>query len=384
MNDAVSVIIYLWLNRKCLFIILFQKVKPPKSQLSDIQFSKILLHWYTHHKRDLPWRRTRDPYRIWVSEIMLQQTQVRRVEEFYGRFLERFPDAKALAKASWKEVLKYWQGLGYYRRARNLHVAAKILAKKYGGIFPSHFEEILDLPGIGRYTAAAIVSFAFDQQVAALDTNAEAVLKHVFGHDFWDTLKPAEKFSFARSLILKNKSAVFNHAMMDVGSFLKSLKDHTECPFNGYCQGPILPKKRRVVRVTQKYVKVAAGVLIYKGKVLIAERKKQGPLGGFWEFPGGKVEPGEDQRSCLKREMKEELGIEVSVRPAFYSMITEHGGNIFQVSFHRCSLLYGHPKALHVERFVWITPQQFQDYKFLPANKEVLSLLQKKKAMFRV
>ncbi len=352
------------------------------------QFEKPLYAWYAQYGRDLPWRKTKDPYAIWVAEIMLQQTQVERVKAFYKKFLEKFPTVYSLADASWEEVLEYWRGLGYYRRARNLHKAAQVVVEKYNGKFPDDFKALQELPGIGTYTAAAIASFAFGQDVPALDTNLHKVFRHVVGVEEWPCLKPAEQFAFAQNLISKGKGAQFNHALMDVAAsgVLDNVLQHELCPFKSFCHGVMQPAKlivRDQARLkNENVIKVAAGVVIHQGKVLICKRPLHKPLGGLWEFPGGKLEANEDERKCLKRELMEELGIEVSVRPHFFKTMTQHKGQQILISFHRCSLLLGETKALEVDEFLWVTPPQLFDFKFLKANEEVMRILHKKKAMF--
>lgn len=347
--------------------------------MSPQSFTQLLYSWYEQNGRDLPWRHTTDPYKIWVSEIMLQQTQVDRVIHFYGNFLERFPDVYALAAASWEDVLQQWRGLGYYRRARHLHAAAKLVADTFGGLFPPEYDELKKLPGVGPYTAAAIACFAFGDDIPAIDTNVEKVFGHLF--DAWASLTPAGKFDFVRRFIGKGEGARFHHAVMDVGTALSA---GASCPFHDSCGGLQTERRRRASRVPGGRKGVAVGVLIYNGKVLISKRKQGDSFGGYWEFPGGKVEKGEDERACLKREMQEELGIEVAVRPSFYRLTARHKGTKYLLSFHRCSLLLGEPQAREAEEFRWITPEDFDRYTFPPANAEVTKILQKKKAMWRV
>lgn len=346
---------------------------------TTLDFSKTLIAWYERNGRDLPWRHTDDPYKIWVSEIMLQQTQVERVKEYYVRFLERFPDVGSLAAARWEEILEQWRGLGYYRRARNLHAAAKVVANEFGGQFPPEYDELKKLPGIGSYTAAAIACFAFGDNVPAIDTNVEKVFGHVFA-DRWDGLKASEKVHFVQEHIGEEEGAVFHHAIMDVGTALRAGEP---CPFHATCEGLKIERARSHQKIPQNAVRVAAGVLIHEGKVLISKRRADDSFAGYWEFPGGKLEEGEDERACLKREMKEELGIEVSVRPHFYRLQIRYKNKPYILTFHRCSLLLGEPQALEVEEFCWIKPHEFDMYTFPPANAEVIEALQKKKAMWR-
>ncbi len=226
--------------------------------IPTIHFVAMLREWYRLNCRDLPWRRTHDPYKIWVSEIMLQQTQVERVKDFYAPFLKRFPKIQDLALAKWEDVLESWRdpvppgtpqviaaqrrGLGYYRRARNMHQAAKVLVKDFGGKFPCAYEELKKLPGVGAYTAAAIASFAFDEKVPALDTNISRVFVRVFGRT-WENLKPGEKFEFAQKYMGSDEgkksfsSRDFNYGLMDLGALVCSAKQPKceECCFQKIC-----------------------------------------------------------------------------------------------------------------------------------------------------
>lgn len=403
--------------------------------MDPVIFQKNLLKWFNRYGRDLPWRhikperRGKDPYAIWISEIMLQQTQVSRVIDFYMRFIHRFPDVQSLAKATWEEVLEYWRGLGYYRRARHLHQTAQIIVQEFEGTFPDDTDQLRKLPGIGPYTAAAIASFAFGRDVVAFDTNLRRVFMRFLG-DWWTELGPRQQQAHLNTLIPKSKGAFFNHALMDIGATLCFSRNPLckKCPLRSQCNffqilsssisyAPVQGNFPRLVladksslkyeKSCQKIVKVAAGVVVRDGKILISRRPKHVEFGGFWEFPGGKLQDGEDERACLKRELQEELGIEVSVRPAFYvtrlqqsrEMFSgrhvtyfdkkkhktgQDGGQIVQISFHRCSLLLGEPKALQVQEFRWVAPEELSDYEFPPANKAVIEILLKKKAMFRV
>ncbi len=405
-------------------------------------FFQKLVAWYDENARDLPWRKTNDPYAIWVSEVMLQQTQVERVKVFFVRFMKRFPRIRDLAEAEWSEVLEYWRGLGYYRRARNLHAAAKIMVAECEGVFPKSIDELRKLPGVGVYTAAAVASFAFGEMVPALDTNLQRFFSRLFG-ETWETLSPFKQREFARALMPKSPrrseksavvftkgarkisqnseaflrktrpavslfpSAVFNHALMDMGAMVCLNRDPRciQCPFQRDCffakkmrknESSVSEKKESVSQKERgglvfptsphfpRRINVAAGVIIHHGKVLISKRRKGGSFAGFWEFPGGKLHEGEDERACLKREIKEELDIEVSVRPAFYRVATEDEGMGILLSFHRCSWLLGEPKTLEVEEFRWVQPEELSDFQFPPVNREVVAILLRKKAMFRV
>lgn len=204
-----------------------------------MEFSDLLIDWYLENKRDLPWRETKDPYKIWISEIILQQTRVAQGLEYYHNFIEHFPNVQALAEADEEEVLKCWQGLGYYSRARNLHFAAKTIMEKFNGEFPQTHKEILSLKGIGEYTAAAISSFAFGLPHAAVDGNFYRVLARVFEIETpIDSTKGKAEFSMlAQELIDKQRPALFNQAMMDLGATVctPSTPSCEACPMHDMC-----------------------------------------------------------------------------------------------------------------------------------------------------
>lgn len=373
-------------------------------------FEKDFAMWFKENGRDLPWRKTRDSYAIWVSEIMLQQTQVSRVRVYYHNFLKRFPTVQSLAEATLDEVFQVWRGLGYYRRARNMHKAAKILVEQYEGEFPKSYENLKKLPGIGSYTAAAIASFAFNEDVPALDTNIKRVLARVLGEEWEETL-PKKQFAVAQKLIPKGRGAIFNHGLMDIGATICTSKvvQCSKCPLENVCKftyqlaknfnpaqtstwkistpSLVLADKTKFSyrsQAEEKVTKVAVGVLFHEEKILISKRPNHVEFGGYFEFPGGKLEPKEDERACLKREFKEELDIEVAVRPAFYRTFTSVKEKKILLSFHRCSLLLGTPKAKEVEEFLWVYPHQLVDFQFPPANKEVIQLILQKKRMWQM
>ena len=199
------------------------------------EFARLLIEWYHEHKRDLPWRNTNDPYLIWISEIILQQTRVAQGYAYYQRFIERFPNLESLAAAEENEVLKYWQGLGYYSRARNLHQAAISV----NGVFPVKYEDILKLKGVGTYTAAAICSFAYNQPHAVVDGNVYRVLSRFFGiNEPIDSGKGKKIFaSLAHDLLDKVQPALYNQAIMDFGALQCTplSPDCTVCPFKNRC-----------------------------------------------------------------------------------------------------------------------------------------------------
>lgn len=201
-------------------------------------FQRSLLAWYRRHGRDLPWRRTRDPYEILVSEVMLQQTQVKRVLEFYPRFLARYPTAEELAAASESAVREAWDGLGYYRRAQNLQRTARQVAEQHGGRFPATPEELVRLPGVGRYTAGAVASFAFGADAAILDTNAARVLSRVFGPGRNAARRTARLWALAAAAIPPRRGYPFNQGIMDLGATICTARKPAcpRCPVRRACR----------------------------------------------------------------------------------------------------------------------------------------------------
>lgn len=202
-------------------------------------FSQKVVEWYLKHKRNLPWRTTTDPYKVWLSEIILQQTRVRQGLPYYHQFVKKFPTIRKLAQATEQSVLRTWQGLGYYSRARNLHQCARIITRQYRGKFPDNYTDLLALPGIGPYTAAAIASICYDQPVAVVDGNVFRVLARIFGiHDPVNSTLGKQRFAAqANALIDKTRPALFNQAMMEFGALYCTPKNPvcSDCTFNQHC-----------------------------------------------------------------------------------------------------------------------------------------------------
>ncbi|HQP10109.1 MAG TPA: A/G-specific adenine glycosylase [Candidatus Omnitrophota bacterium] len=280
-------------------------------------FAKRLMAWYRAHARDLPWRRTSDPYKVWISEIMLQQTTVNTVIPYYQRWLSEFPTAEHVAKAPLRKVLRLWQGLGYYTRAKNIHKSAKILCASYGGKIPDDPQELKELPGFGPYTVGAVLSIAFDQRQPIIDANVRRVIMRVLA------LKgPAEGSQDKKILAFLDREMpdkdlrTFNQALMELGALV--CRNHNllcgVCPVKPQCSAykkgiqEIIPQpKKKII----KDIHAAVGILRRGDKYLVQKRPAGGLLGDLWEFPGGKIEHGELPTTALRRELKEELNVEV-------------------------------------------------------------------------
>jgi A/G-specific adenine glycosylase len=278
-----------------------------------------LLPWYRTHRRDLPWRRTRDPYAIWVSEAMLQQTRVETVIPYYQRFLERFPDVATLAHAPVEDVYAAWAGLGYYSRARNLHRAALTILERFGGRLPGTLEELRELPGVGRYTAGAVASIAFDRPVPVLDGNVERVLARYLGirEDVRGPRGAAALWEAAAQLVQGPEPGALNQGLMELGATLCSVRAPRclVCPLQEGCiarrdgdAGSLPRKSPRAKRRTMR----AVAALVRRGpRVLAVRRPPGGLLGGLWELPGGAVKRGEAPEDALRRAIKEQTGLEL-------------------------------------------------------------------------
>lgn len=342
-----------------------------------------LLGWYYHNRRDLPWREETSPYRIWVSEVMLQQTQVATVIPYYHRFLERFPTLAALAAASLDDVLKAWEGLGYYARARNLYRAAVEIVERHGGRFPATYAELRTLPGFGEYTAGAVASIAFGEVVPAVDGNVKRVLARLFaireevGHG------PAGRQlrEIAAALVDPDSPGEWNQALMELGATvcIPQTPKCLLCPLNDLCQArlqglehelPVKPAKKVL-----PHYEVTAAVIRENGKILIAQRPPEGMLGGLWEFPGGKVENGETLAEGLRREIKEELGLEIAVGELI--VIVKHGYTHFKITLHAfaCRLIAGQPQALGVADWRWVTLDELDAFAFPRTDQKIIAAL---------
>jgi A/G-specific adenine glycosylase len=329
------------------------------------QAQERLLVWFEHQARDLPWRTQRTPYRIWISEVMLQQTQVETVKGYYRRFLNAFPTVYDLAKASQEDVLRLWEGLGYYRRARALHRAADQIVQDFGGNLPADVKALQSLPGIGAYTAGAIASIAFGIPAPAIDGNVRRVMARVLAQ-FDPSRKELEEA--VRVWIPDDTAGDFTEALMELGATLCSPKAPRclLCPWPDLCQArrqgqqedSPAPKKRKPI----PHYDVTAAVTLQDrhndggdSRILVARRPQEAMLGGLWEFPGGKREQGETLPACLRRELREEMSIDVAVGERL--TVVEHAYTHFRITLYAfiCHLEAGEPRCLACQDFQWAT-----------------------------
>ena len=337
---------------------------------------KNLLTWFDENKRDLPWRRSRNPYSTWISEIMLQQTRVETVKPYYERWMERFPDVKTLAEADEQDVLRLWEGLGYYSRARSIHKAARVIQSEYDGEIPSDPAILQKLPGIGAYTAGAIASIGYGLPAAALDGNIRRILAR-----YYDIAEPVrtpatEKrlWQLAEENLDRERPGDHNEALMDLGSAI-CLPENPQCLLCPLCdeclarqhgttaERPVMLKAEPIPH----YIVTAAVISDESGeRFLLTKRPAKGLLGGLWEFPGGKQEAGESLEDCIRREIHEELDIEINVGEPFG--VYKHAYTHFKMTLHafRCEKTAGEPKTLASDELGWFTRDELQN---LPMGK---------------
>ena len=334
-----------------------------------------LLAWYKRNQRCLPWRETNDPYRIWISEIMLQQTQVETVMPYYQRFLKAFPTVSSLARAPLQNVLKVWENLGYYSRARNIHAAARMIVEKFDGRVPDNLEVIQTLPGVGLYTAGAILSIAYGQAIPAVDGNVRRILCRLFSirKTVDDTLEQKQLQKLVASLIPAKHPGDFNQALMDLGATICKAKnpDCSHCPVACHCQARlhdlqnVLPITRKAPAIPHRQA-AAAIIRNSKGMLLVVQRPASGLLASLWKLPGGFIKSGEDIENSLRRRVKEELGIAIQTGKNLASV--NHAYTHFRITLqaYECRLLKGIPKPLGCQNWRWAS---LTDLKKLPLSK---------------
>lgn len=356
---------------------------------SDIAaLRRSLLSWYEQRGRTLPWRNEVDPYKIWVSEIMLQQTQVKTVIPYYQRWLTQFPTVETLASADLQQVLKAWEGLGYYARGRNLHKAAQQVVEQQDGQFPANLEGVLALPGIGRTTAGGILSAAFNQPVSILDGNVKRVLARLAALPVPPAKALQQLWQLSDRLIDPEHPRDFNQAIMDLGAIACTPRNPTclLCPWRDLCRAftqgiqSQLPMKQPSSPLPHKKIGVAV-IRNEQGQILIDRRLEKGLLGGLWEFPGGKIEPDETVEDCIKREIREELGIEIAVGEHLLTL--DHAYTHFKVTLnvYYCQHLSGEPQPLESQEVRWVELADIDQYPFPKANSKIIEALRSRNSL---
>lgn len=343
-----------------------------------------LAAWFSKNKRTLPWREDPEPYSIWLSEVILQQTRVEQGLPYFFRFIERFPSVDVLAAASEDDVLRLWEGLGYYSRGRNLHRAARYVIEELAGDLPSTYSDWLALPGVGPYTAAAISSIAFGEQQAVLDGNVIRVLSRLLALDeVHSTSSARRKLQMAAQALLDPENpGRHNEAMMELGALVCSPTSPAcpECPLREGCRASRIgrmtdfPVRKPKKAIPHHDISVAI-IRDSENRIFIQQRSREAMLGGLWEFPGGKVEEGESAEDACIREVKEEIGLEVL--PIRKLAAIDHAYSHFRITLHafECLLTAMGTEPQTDSPSAWIAKEAFSDYAFPRANRRLLDML---------
>ncbi|MBA3002533.1 MAG: A/G-specific adenine glycosylase [Desulfurivibrio sp.] len=344
-----------------------------------------LLHWFATNGRDLPWRRTYLPYHIWISEIMLQQTQMDRVVVYFTRWLHHYPDIASLADAREQEVLRLWEGLGYYSRARNIIKTADLLCRRHGGALPEDHASLLQLPGIGRYTAGAIMSLAFNRSHPIVDANVERLFSRLF--NLAAPIKEKQTHSFiwqkAAELIPEGKARFFNQALMELGALLclPRAPRCDSCPLRDHCEAlaqdvvnerPVAGKAKEIIPIT-----MVSGILHHQGKIYIQKRLPDDVWPNLWEFPGGSIEKNETEEQALVREYCEETGF--AIRDLEKIITIKHSFTKYRVTLHcyHCCLQNGETQpTLHAaQEYLWVNPEELEHFAFPSPHRRLINHL---------
>ena len=341
-----------------------------------------VLAWFATHQRDLPWRRTYDPYHVWISEIMLQQTQMERGVEYFNRWVNLFPEPRALAAASEQEVLKAWEGLGYYSRARNIRKAAAMMVEQHGGRIPAAYDQLLALPGIGPYTAAAIMAIAFDQSYPVIDANVERLFARL-----GDVARPVKEKVVQRELhevlqgLLRDASPRdLSQALMELGALVCSPRnpDCAHCPVQGECKAlragsvalrPVLRPKPKKIEIV-----MACAIVEHEGRMFIQQRREDDVWGGLWEFPGGRLKNGESPEQAAIRELQEETEIRAADFRPFATVV--HHYTRYRVTLHSyfCRAQGRPDPQLHAARqYRWVAFPELEQYPFPSGHRQLIA-----------
>ena len=335
--------------------------------------------WYAKHARDLPWRRTDDPYRVWISEIMLQQTTVAAVVPYFERFVSRFPDVQTLASAPEQDVLRLWEGLGYYSRARNIHRTAGLIVREHGGRFPQTVDALVQLPGIGRYTAGAIVSFAFDRPAPIVEANTRRLYARLAGYrgDLTSTAGQRWLWEFAERIVPLRSPGTFNQALMELGATVCTPADARcdECPVRKCCQAaavgaqhevPVVARRPSVTDVTEAYIAVRR-----KGRYLLRLRGPQERWAGLWDFP--RYTDGERPPAELTQAACESLKLDVQIVHQIAEL--RHGVTRFRIRL-LCYLAECRSSRVPSRGGLrWVRPGEFENYPLSMTGRKLAGIL---------
>ena len=346
------------------------------------RFQKRLIRWFEAHKRPLPWRLKADPYRIFVVEVMLQQTQIKTVIPYYERWLKAFPNVKSLARAPIDKVLKLWEGLGYYTRARNLHKTAQEIVNRFGGKIPSDSETLMTLPGIGRYTAGAISSIAFQKPVPLVDGNVARVFSRLFNIKK-DISKPETQKQFyavGEKLVPRKNPGIFNQALMELGSLVcvSEIPKCSICPVKSLClafqKGDPAKLPIRSKGAPVKKIDMVVGIVRKNGKILIRKRPDRGIWGGLWEIPGTIRAKNETFEEALTQEFKETMNLSITILKK--SSLMEHRFTHRRAFIHPFFCEIKEENRTNGTKIKWANAEKLKTFSFPVPHQKILAALQ--------
>jgi A/G-specific adenine glycosylase len=368
--------------------------KPKEDQFKAFDvgdFVAPLLLWFQQTARDLPWRRTYDPYHVWISEIMLQQTQMERGVAYFLRWMQRFPSVQAVAAADLQEIFKHWEGLGYYARARNLHKAAKVIVEQYAGQIPSDYQNLLRLPGIGPYSAAAIASIAGGHDIPVVDTNVMRVFARLFDIDQVVKEKQTQTtiFQLVERFLPSGEAREYNQALMEFGGLVCLPKNPhcPRCPLSVYCRayhlGTVAERPRIAPGKQLVALEIVAGIIRDNGKVFIQQRPQKAVWGGLWEFPGGELQ-GADSVAGLTRMVLESTSLAVHVEEPIASILHQYTHHKILYHPYLCRLQEnsGPARLKKATNYQWVSPGDLGHFAFPAGPRKLLDYLRKHRPDF--
>lgn len=353
-----------------------------------------LLKWYEHAARELLWRQDKDPYKIWVSEIMLQQTRVEAVKPYYERWISRYPDAQTLADSSEEEVMRHWQGLGYYARARNLLRGVREVCTSYGGQVPDNKSAIQSIPGIGEYTAGAILSIAYDKAEPAVDGNVLRVFSRLYCIDEEISQAKIKKqiTELVKQQIPMNRPGDFNQALMELGATVCTPRNPrcADCPVVGFCrafqkkQQATLPVKRQKTKVQTTLL--ASAMIEKEGEYFLVRRPNQGLLAGMWEFPMVEIEPELSIETVLNKYLQRIAGISVVMNEKLFTLTHVFSHRRWEISFYKGSMVVNEEeqdfcKSDATADLGWFSPSKWPQICFAGPHRQAAQRLLSAKNM---
>jgi len=349
--------------------------------IKNIEFSRNLLSWFNKNKRQLPWRKTKDPYKIWLSEVMLQQTQVETVIPYYVKWVKRFPSIHHVANSKSDSLLKYWEGLGYYRRCINFHQSCKIIVSEGNGKFPDELEQFLKLPGVGIYTASAVLSISYNYPIPLIDANVNRVISRFLAKD---NIVLGDKnlfLSFLNKIISKTQPGTFNEGLMELGSQICKNTNPlcNDCPINYNCKSnqmgiqSLFPK--RIKKKKKPLIKVVTGIIWNKDKFYIQKRLNKKHLSNLWEFPGSKLKSNENLKVALKRGVMKDAGTNIIIKNKIKTI--KHDYSSFSIELTLFNCIIDGIIDNHNCDYNFIKPSEINLYAFPKANHKLFDYIKK-------